>query len=349
MGAFVCKHICNRGSDSSDALDGLLGRTVIVNSTGLLAKVIASDSSSLPFKVCYYSAVGKAEWVASSGVQFVRPAEVSGLLEKEASDEIRFSKALAQANRRRAEADAAAADYQAKMAAAEELRQKVAKMREDAARAPSSTAPVVHALPASRPWTGTIDLTNRRPGGWQGASLQAPPTDTFALPPKLSVSNSVGSILTPRTDISTSTGQSSGNLLQVDLTSQRQPALPPTKTMQVEPQPALPPTNTMRVDLTSQKQPPPPLFASQRQPAQAPTGYQRQHTAPAKVALTGNRQQVLPPRLGLTSQRQPAQKVPKVALTSQRQQTAPPTTSTTTMDLTAFQSSQHASAFPQAL
>jgi len=140
MGNFVCKHVCNRGSDSSDALDAALGHTVLVKSTGLLGKVVASDCSSSPLKVCYYSNIGKLVWLGASDVEFISPAEVTDLLEKEAKDcskahaENGLAKALAEASRRRSEADAAAVDYLAKMAAAEDLRQMVAKMRDDAAQ-----------------------------------------------------------------------------------------------------------------------------------------------------------------------------------------------------------------------
>lgn len=149
MGNFVCKHVCNRGSDSSDALDAALGHTVLVKSTGLLGKVVASDCSSSPLKVCYYSNIGKLVWLGASDVEFISPTEVMNLLDKEAHAENGLAKALAEASRRRSEADAAAVDYLAEMDAAEELaaidlrelasqvgdlRQMVAKMRDDAAQ-----------------------------------------------------------------------------------------------------------------------------------------------------------------------------------------------------------------------
>eukprot|EP00930_Biecheleria_cincta_P080021 TRINITY_DN68100_c0_g1_i1.p1 TRINITY_DN68100_c0_g1~~TRINITY_DN68100_c0_g1_i1.p1 ORF type:complete len:131 (-),score=4.97 TRINITY_DN68100_c0_g1_i1:289-681(-) len=83
-----------------------------------------------------------------------------------------------------------------------------------AGRQPTIEAPLVPGsqsrleddLPPGPPPTGTIDLTNKRPGGFPGPA-QPPPTDTITT--------------------STLTSISAGTV-QVDLTHQRQPIPPPT-------------------------------------------------------------------------------------------------------------------------
>jgi len=80
MGAQLCKQICNRQGESGDALgrrvlSEMVGRTVLEKSSGRVAKLIDTDSSSTPCKLCYFDSVGKITWLPESDVTFLAVAE----------------------------------------------------------------------------------------------------------------------------------------------------------------------------------------------------------------------------------------------------------------------------------
>jgi len=80
MGAQLCKQICYRQGESGDALgrrvlSELVGLTVVEKSTGRVAKLIDTDKSDVPCKLCYFDSVGQISWLREQDVFFLAAAE----------------------------------------------------------------------------------------------------------------------------------------------------------------------------------------------------------------------------------------------------------------------------------
>eukprot|EP00441_Pelagodinium_beii_P046916 CAMPEP_0197624038 /NCGR_PEP_ID=MMETSP1338-20131121/3853_1 /TAXON_ID=43686 ORGANISM="Pelagodinium beii, Strain RCC1491" /NCGR_SAMPLE_ID=MMETSP1338 /ASSEMBLY_ACC=CAM_ASM_000754 /LENGTH=443 /DNA_ID=CAMNT_0043194133 /DNA_START=80 /DNA_END=1408 /DNA_ORIENTATION=+ len=80
MGAQLCKQICNRQGESGDAmgrrvLSEMVGQTVVEKSTGRVAKLIDTDKSDIPCKLCYFDSVGQISWLREHEVFFLAAAE----------------------------------------------------------------------------------------------------------------------------------------------------------------------------------------------------------------------------------------------------------------------------------
>eukprot|EP00441_Pelagodinium_beii_P037078 CAMPEP_0197639616 /NCGR_PEP_ID=MMETSP1338-20131121/14188_1 /TAXON_ID=43686 ORGANISM="Pelagodinium beii, Strain RCC1491" /NCGR_SAMPLE_ID=MMETSP1338 /ASSEMBLY_ACC=CAM_ASM_000754 /LENGTH=151 /DNA_ID=CAMNT_0043212369 /DNA_START=60 /DNA_END=512 /DNA_ORIENTATION=+ len=70
-------------------LSDMLEHTVLEKSSGRLAKLITTDSSDMPCKICYFDSVGATSWRCEAELHFLSTAEEKELLAWAAARQLR--------------------------------------------------------------------------------------------------------------------------------------------------------------------------------------------------------------------------------------------------------------------